>query len=49
MDTRSVVVDEVIHKIKLGDLEAGSHELRVEMPFGNLTNLEWFYLLENLE
>lgn len=38
-------VDEVIHKIKLGDLEAGSHELRVEMPFGNLTNLEWFYLL----
>ncbi len=38
-------VDECIKKVELPDLQTGSNELMLRIPFGEKTNLEWCYLL----
>ncbi|MDL2300860.1 hypothetical protein LJC58_00700 [Lachnospiraceae bacterium OttesenSCG-928-D06] len=38
-------VDESIKKRKLGDVKSGENQLRIKLPFGRKTNLEWCYLL----
>lgn len=40
-------VDEMIHTVSLSHLNEGTNFLECEIPFGSLTNLEWFYLLGN--
>ncbi len=38
-------VDQTIHRISLGEICEGRQTLRMEIPFGVNTNLEWCYLL----
>lgn len=38
-------VDEAIQTVPLPDMESGTHEIMIQLPYGRLTNLEWCYLL----
>lgn len=43
--THNWYVDEIIRKVALPTIKAGTNELIVEIPFGRKVNLEWSYIL----
>lgn len=45
IQTKDYYVDETIRMLSLSELKQGKNILECKIPFGKLTNLEWFYLL----
>lgn len=43
--TGEYYVDRAIRTLRIPEIQKGKNILECEIPFGNLTNLEWFYLL----